>query len=169
VAYTTGTDLDDDHKEIHLSTSYVAAIAANKARFAAEMRGVLVHEMVHCWQWAAGGSAPGGLIEGIADWVRLRAGLAPPHWKQVWKDCEWDSGYDKTGYFLDWCEETCGEGTVRRINMALKEGTYEEKAFWMGCCKKSVKDLWKGYGEDMEKKQKKGGEHGGEKEKSKEK
>lgn len=29
------------------------------------------------------GTAPGGLIEGIADYVRLRSGLAPPHWRPV--------------------------------------------------------------------------------------
>ncbi|CAI0445498.1 unnamed protein product [Linum tenue] len=37
--------------------------------------------MTHVWQWLGGGQgdiAPGGLIEGIADFVRLRAGLAPP-------------------------------------------------------------------------------------------
>lgn len=37
--------------------------------------GVCVHEMVHCWQWNAKGTCPGGLIEGIADYVRLRSGL----------------------------------------------------------------------------------------------
>lgn len=42
----------------------------------------MVHEMVHCWQRNAHGTAPGGLIEGIADWVRLKAGLVPPHWKR---------------------------------------------------------------------------------------
>ena len=155
VAYTNGTELDDDHKEIHLSTSYISKV--DKTRLAAEMRGVLVHEMVHCWQWQAEGSAPGGLIEGIADWVRLRAGLAPPHWKRVWKGCEWDAGYDKTGFFLEWLEETVGEGTVRKINLTLRKGTYKEETFWMGCCKHHVKELWKRYGDDMEKK--KGGGH----------
>lgn len=46
-----------------------------------EIKGVLVHEMVHTMQFNGKGTCPGGLIEGIADWVRLRAGLSPPHWK----------------------------------------------------------------------------------------
>jgi hypothetical protein len=150
VAYTTGTELDDDHKEIHLSSNYIAR--TDRLRLAAEMRGVLVHEMVHCWQWAAQGTAPGGLVEGMADWVRLRARLGPPHWKRVWRGCTWDAGYEKTGYFLDWLEETEGEGTVRRINMALREGGYEHEGFWIGCCRQSVESLWKRYGDAMERK-----------------
>ncbi|KAL9057092.1 MAG: hypothetical protein Q9162_002526 [Coniocarpon cinnabarinum] len=72
VAYTTGMRLDNDHKEIHLSTKHAAKMADND--YAYEIRGVIVHEMVHCWQWNGAPDedrgAPGGLIEGIADWVR---------------------------------------------------------------------------------------------------
>ncbi|KAF2668198.1 BSP-domain-containing protein [Microthyrium microscopicum] len=152
VAYTTGSDLDNDHKEIHLSTDYVAAIPS--AHRANEIRGVLVHEMVHCWQWNAGGTAPGGLIEGIADWVRLKAGYAPGHWKRVWKDCKWDDGYEKTGYFLDFLESEVGEGTVRKINGSLQEGRYHEERFWKDCCGHSVGKLWEKYGECMKKESK---------------
>jgi hypothetical protein len=37
---------------------------------------------VHCYQWDAEGTCPGGLIEGVADWVRLNCDLSPPHWKK---------------------------------------------------------------------------------------
>ncbi|KAI0478628.1 plant basic secretory protein [Xylariaceae sp. FL0804] len=80
VAYTTGSDLDNDHKEVHFSLRHVAAQSA--ARRAGEVAGVVVHEFVHCFQYNGLGAAPGGLIEGVADWVRLRAGLDPPHWKR---------------------------------------------------------------------------------------
>lgn len=63
VAYTKGSDLDDDHKEIHFSTRH---ILNSKARAADEIRGVVTHEMVHCFQYNAKGTCPGGLIEGIA-------------------------------------------------------------------------------------------------------
>jgi len=59
-----------------------------QARARREINGVLVHELVHALQYSGKDSCPGGLIEGIADWVRLQAGLAPPHWKekpQNWK------------------------------------------------------------------------------------
>ena len=63
VAYTKGSELDDDHKEIHFSVRH---IANNKDRVKGEVMGVLVHEMVHCFQYNAKGTCPGGLIEGVA-------------------------------------------------------------------------------------------------------
>lgn len=149
VAYTTGTDLDADHKEIHLSLSYVRAQAAAPR---AELLGVLCHELVHCFQWDACGTCPGGLIEGIADWVRLRAGLGAKHWRQE-ADGNWDAGYQHTGYFLEYLEQRFGEGTVRRINGRLGEGEYDEKKLFQDCCGgHSVDQLWKDYGDDLKKK-----------------
>lgn len=47
VAYTTGSDLDSDHKEIHFSLRYIAGINP-ASRQAHEITGVIVHELVHC-------------------------------------------------------------------------------------------------------------------------
>ena len=142
VAYTTGSDLDDEHKEIHFSLDYINGIPS--ARQKEEIQGVLVHEMVHCWQWNAKGTAPVGLIEGIADFVRLEAGLSPPHWKKE-TGGQWDAGYQHTGYFLEWIEHTLGEGSVRKINDALKDSTYEEDEFWKPLFGKTVGLLWEEY------------------------
>ncbi|KAE8148925.1 peptidase of plants and bacteria-domain-containing protein [Aspergillus avenaceus] len=71
VAYTTGTDSD---KEIHFSLSYIQN-TTKLANPKAEILGVLLHELVHCYQHTAPkgrGSVPnppGGLIEGIADFI----------------------------------------------------------------------------------------------------
>ncbi|KAL2259404.1 hypothetical protein VTK26DRAFT_6931 [Humicola hyalothermophila] len=81
VAYTTGTSLDNDHKEIHFSLRYINAIHP-PSRLTAEITGVLTHEVVHCYQWNALHTCPRGLIEGVADWVRLNCNLSPPHWKR---------------------------------------------------------------------------------------
>ncbi|KAL8807713.1 MAG: hypothetical protein Q9182_000524 [Xanthomendoza sp. 2 TL-2023] len=145
VAYTTGSELDSDHKEIHLSLDYIAKIPSEpRSRRRHEIQGVLVHEMVHCWQWNGHGTAPGGLIEGMADFVRLRAGLSPPHWKKEKKE-HWDTGYQHTGYFLDWIEKIYGEGSVRRINEALMNKRYDEETFWTGLFGMQVKELWDEY------------------------
>jgi hypothetical protein len=162
VAYTSGLDLDHDHKEIHLSTNYMEFVPESRQK--EEIMGVLVHEMVHCWQHSGLGKAPQGLIEGVADWVRLKAGYAPPHWKRH-TDCDWDAGYERTGYFLEWLEEGYGADVVRRINEAMRECEYDADKVWHGCCGgKGVRELWEAYkktvdGRCEEKETKKGEEN----------
>ncbi|KAI0021225.1 plant basic secretory protein [Xylariomycetidae sp. FL0641] len=149
VAYTTGTDLDPLHKEVHLSLSYVAGVEP-PARRAAEVAGVVLHELVHCFQHSAPG-APSGLVEGVADFVRLRCGLAPPHWRRPGPHHEdlparWDAGYQHTAYFLRYLETRFGAGTVRRLNEALRTAPrYEERAFWTGLLGWPVGRLWEDY------------------------
>lgn len=147
VAYTTGRDLDDDHKEIHLSTRYISHVPESRQK--EEIMGVLVHEMVHCWQHSGLGSAPVGLTEGVADWVRLKAGYAPPHWKRH-SDCDWDAGYERTGYFLEWLEKEHGADVVRRLNDGLKGCKYDAHSLWHDCCGKGVKHLWQEYKKSLE-------------------
>lgn len=144
VAYTTGSELDNDHKEIHFSLRYIAGVKP-KERLADELKGVILHELVHCFQHNGFGTCPGGLIEGVADWVRLRAGLAPPHWKRH-AEGDWDAGYERTAYFLEYLESRFGEGTVRRLNEKLRTQRYEEKPFWTEILGRSVQDLWTDYG-----------------------
>lgn len=95
------------------------------------------------------------------DYVRLRDGYAPPHWKRQAGD-SWDSGYERTGfsfstcriiftsshpwtgYFLDWIEDRYGDGTIREINLALKETDYDVEIF-REATGRSVKKLWRKY------------------------
>lgn len=104
--------------------------------------------MVHCFQHNCHGGAPGGLIEGIADYVRLKAGLAPPHWHKgsTAKDRgeKWDEGYQRTAWFLEWLEDEHGTGTVSRINAAMRE-RYDEEKFWEGLFGEKVQTLWQRY------------------------
>ncbi|EAW07561.1 basic secretory family protein [Aspergillus clavatus NRRL 1] len=178
VAYTTGTDLDDDHKEIHLSLSYIATSTAKHPRPAAEaeITGVLTHELVHCYQHTSPRGAasesdsdsdpaprpPGGLIEGIANFVRLRAGLEPPHWKRPASAKErpdkWDQGYQHTAYFLAWLEDVrVGKGAVGMLNDRLLRVGYvgedaesDKQGFWKGLFGKSIAELWEEYGEYLD-------------------
>ncbi|KAJ5291619.1 hypothetical protein N7478_000870 [Penicillium angulare] len=171
VAYTTGTELDNDHKEIHLSLPYIQHCTSSKnSNPLHELHGVLTHELVHCYQHTAppfagdGGrkipGPPGGLIEGIADFVRLKAGLAPPHWKKPQsagdRADKWDAGYEKTGYFLAWIEDVwAGRGAIGMVNDRLLrvgylgEGDDKEEAqpgFWESLFRIGVADLWEEYG-----------------------
>lgn len=148
VAYTTGSDLDNDHKEIHFSLDYIQnAIGSERRKH--EIMGVLTHEMVHCYQYNGFHTCPGGLIEGIADWVRLNADLSPPHWKQD-AGGKWDAGYQHTGYFLEYLENRFGKGTIRRLNEKLRIERYEEKRFWTELCGRPVEQLWKDYSESLQ-------------------
>lgn len=147
VAYTVGTELDNDHKEIHFSLEYIDGIAAERKE--AEIMGVLTHEMVHCYQYNAYGTCPGGLIEGIADWVRLHAELSPPHWKKE-AGGKWDAGYQHTGYFLEYLEKRFGEGLVRRLNEKLRIERYEEKRFWTELAGRPVEQLWNDYSQTLD-------------------
>lgn len=152
VAYTTGADIDNDHKEIHLSLSYLNHVASQKPGYSprTEILGVVCHELVHCFQWNARGTCNGGLIEGIADWVRLNAGFIPPHWKKE-AGKSWDTGYQNTGYFLDWIEKTRGTGSVYIINQALCHKKYDNDTFWKDLFDQSVDSLWKEYVESLKK------------------
>ena len=147
VAYTTGLDIDDDHKEIHISTKYIEHVPESRQK--EEINGVLVHEMVHCWQYHGGNTAPGGLTEGVADWVRLKAGYAPPHWRRR-GDCDWDAGYERTAYFLEWLEREHGDDVVRKINQTLRGRKYDAEKLWHDCCGKSIEKLWESYKESLE-------------------
>ncbi|KAG9247778.1 plant basic secretory protein [Calycina marina] len=153
VAYTTGSELDSDHKEIHFSLDYIHKSVA-PALLAHEIMGVLTHEMVHCYQYNALGTCPGGLIEGIADWVRLNSGLSPPHWKREGTG-KWDAGYQHTGYFLDYLEKRYGEGLVRKLNEKLRIERYKEKHFWTELCGRPVEQLWCDYRQKLEEESKK--------------
>ncbi|KAH8759346.1 peptidase of plants and bacteria-domain-containing protein [Diaporthe sp. PMI_573] len=162
VAYTKGMDLDGDHKEIHLSMGYVKGIrraptpsaptttptptaGSGDIAGAYEIEGVLVHELVHCFQYNGRGRCPGGLVEGIADWVRLSARLGAPHWSRGTVPERWDQGYERTAYFLDWLEGRFGRGTVRRMNEALRVREYKQSEFWTGLFGHDVDVLWKEY------------------------
>ena len=93
-------------------------------------------------------------FRGIADFVRLRAGLAPPHWRGPKGELgsKWDEGYQKTAYFLDWLERQYGAGIVGKINEKMRLAKYEEKTFWEGLFGDGydIDTLYKKYRADLE-------------------
>ncbi|KAK2461531.1 hypothetical protein APHAL10511_005994 [Amanita phalloides] len=146
LAHTCGSE---KHKEIHFSLDYIQSLSPAIA--SAEMEGVIVHEVVHCFQYNAHGTCPGGLIEGIADFVRLRANLAPPHWSKI-TNGNWDAGYEKTGYFLDWIENrqsnAIGLSFVKDLNLAMKDCKFDASVF-QDLTGSPLNKLWKLYSKDV--------------------
>jgi len=132
VAYTS-------NDEIHLSAEYVANYQGDVKT---EITGVLYHEMTHVWQWNGNNAAPSGLIEGIADYVRLTANLAPSHWVKPGEGDKWDQGYDVTAYFLQYCD-TVTSGFVAKMNSKLRDGW--DLGFFNDLTGKSVDELWSDY------------------------
>jgi hypothetical protein len=77
-----------------------------------EFKGVLLHELTHALQHDGFGSTPSWFTESIADWIRLRNGLGPRHWKRCGegdREKGWETGYDVGAWFLDWL---VGDGVV---------------------------------------------------------
>ncbi|KAK7308193.1 hypothetical protein VNO77_41793 [Canavalia gladiata] len=132
VAYAT-------NNEIHLSARYVGSYSGNVKK---EITGVLFHEMTHIWQWNGNGQTPGGLIEGIADFVRLKAGYAPSHWVKQGQGQRWDQGYDVTAYFLDYCN-TLKSGFVAQLNKKMRDGYSSQ--YFVQLLGKNVDQLWNDY------------------------
>ncbi|TGZ83797.1 BSP-domain-containing protein [Ascodesmis nigricans] len=141
VAYTSGTN-NPGEKEIHFSSDYIASLP--ESRVADEILGVIRHEMVHVFQHNGSGTAPGGLIEGIADWIRMKDGFINPNWKRGGK--KWDDGYQNTAYFLDWVEQTeeNAKELVRRINWRLGDMKWDNR-WWEDLVGVPVDELWDRY------------------------
>jgi hypothetical protein len=112
---------------VMISTNHLAAVAAAGGDVAAEIKGILLHEMTHMYQHddkAPGeGSYPnlGNVIEGVGDFVRIRAGWPPKNAKPS-KTGTWDdAGYWKPAFFLLWIDVTFPD-FLYRMNLSMKAG-----------------------------------------------
>ncbi|XP_031481272.1 uncharacterized protein LOC116251255 [Nymphaea colorata] len=132
VAFTSGN-------QIHLSARYIAAYSGDVRR---EITGVLYHEPTHVWQWDGKGQAPGWVIEGVADYVRLKAGFVPPQWVKPGEGNNWDERSDVTARFFDYCNGL-KDGFVAELNGKMKDG-YNGR-FFADILGKSLNQLWSDY------------------------
>ncbi|KFK39998.1 hypothetical protein AALP_AA3G316800 [Arabis alpina] len=127
--------------EIHFNAGYLAGVSGDVKR---EFTGVVYHEVVHSLQWfgTSASRVPGGLIEGIADYVRLKAGYNPAHWVGPGRGDRWDQGYDVTARFLDYCNGL-RNGFVAELNKKMRNG-YNDN-FFVELLGKNVNQLWREY------------------------
>ena len=77
------------------------------------------------------------------DFVRLHAGYKPPHWKAGTGD-KWDAGYESTAYMLEWIDAKYGFGTVRNLNLTMRDREYEDRMF-KELTGRKISSLWKDY------------------------
>jgi|SRR6478609_2664992 len=110
-------------KTVHISSKYIASVQAEKKM--SELDGVTCHELVHAFQYDGDHTAPHGFIEGLADFYRIKVGLAAKHWNPTALGASWDAGYEKTGYFLLWLDLTF-PGSVNKLNLHLKNHRWYE-------------------------------------------
>ncbi|KAL5855436.1 hypothetical protein ACOSQ4_005238 [Xanthoceras sorbifolium] len=126
---------------IYLSSDYIENYSGDVR---IEVIGILYHETSHVWQWTGNSdSTPQGLIEGIADYIRLKAGWAPMHWAKRGSGSRWDDGYEITAYFLEYCNGL-RDGFVAEINSLMEYMNYSDD-FFVQLLGKSVDDLWNDY------------------------
>lgn len=150
VAYTT--DAPSHSKEIHFSVEYFEGVYKNAnrnlRRLRDEIRGVLVHEMVHVLQYSGKNTAPGWFIEGLADFIRLRAELSPPHWFKR-RGGSWTDSYSTAAYFLDWVDTTVKPGFLKQMNVSLASNEWQNDIF-QRFTSRSIDGLWNEYQESIQ-------------------
>lgn len=131
------------HKAIHFSADYIEKLP--EERIQEELLGVILHEMVHCFQYDGAGSVPSGVIEGIADYVRMKGELAPPHWATQRMADRWDAGYATTAYFLDFLCIAVLPDLIPLLNSSLATAQWNDGKLLRDMLGVDVEEVWKGY------------------------
>ncbi|XP_021816073.1 uncharacterized protein LOC110758506 [Prunus avium] len=127
--------------EIHVGAKYIEGITGD---IKTEFNGVLYHEMTHIWQNHGNHQAPNGLIEGIADFVRLKANYVPHNWAKPGEGLSWKQGSSVTARFLDYCNGLHQQqGFVAELNKKMRDG-YSDN-FFHELLGKTVDQLWTDY------------------------
>ncbi|MBN8247059.1 MAG: hypothetical protein J0L84_06400 [Verrucomicrobia bacterium] len=139
----------------------VAAASGAEIRIAADWvkehpedaRGVVIHELVHVVQ-AYPENREGWITEGIADYLRCAVFEGRPlrEFPRPSGESPYRDGYKPAAGFLFWLESTRAPGTVRRLNAALRNGTYGTNTFREIAGAEST-DLWRAYCEALERPQ----------------
>ncbi|KAI5081460.1 hypothetical protein GOP47_0004643 [Adiantum capillus-veneris] len=138
----TEEDGSNESAIVHLSQSYVGTYADEDVE--TEVKGVLYREMARVWQWSGQGSAQGKSVrDGIADYVRLLAGLASSRWVKPGQGDRWDQGDDVTAYFLQYCESQ-QPGFVASLNAKMASGRWDA-SYFQELTGQSVDQLWTNY------------------------
>jgi hypothetical protein len=148
VAWKSGDGADIT---VMISTDHMQNVHDDGRDLEKEIKGILFHEMTHMYQHDDS-DADGvdiGLIEGIADFVRILAGYTPegagPN-----PGGSWDDGYTTTAFFLIWVDEQYPD-SVYRINLTMDstDGQDWSEESFRDITGKSVDELWDDYADSF--------------------
>ncbi len=107
---------------------------------------VVTHEVMHIIQGYPSYN-PWWLVEGIADYVRYKYGVANAEggWSlpAVTSNQKYNNGYRITARFLVWCEKK-KTGSVKQFDSALRSNNYTPQ-LWNSIFEKNVDNLWDEY------------------------
>ncbi|KAL3814278.1 hypothetical protein ACJIZ3_015546 [Penstemon smallii] len=108
---------------------------------------LMYHEMTHIFQWFGSGieksTAPGGLTEGVADYVMIKSGFYDPDaTEKPGSGQRWDEGYGVTAWFLIYCDGL-RRGFTAELNNKMRY-SYSDELF-VDLLGKSVDELWRDY------------------------
>ena len=139
--------------EIHLSSKYITSILSHYGIDDAknELEGVIRHEMVHAVQSNGFSTLPVGLVEGIADYFRLKGGYPSVNWKdKPKKGGKWQNGYAECAYFLAWVESTkMKDHLVVKLNQALLSEIWGNE-IWKELAGADIDELFKEFNETLQ-------------------
>jgi hypothetical protein len=117
-----------------------------------EVRGILSHEGTHGYQWAPkncgsydGSSVFWAFIEGEADAVRAElTNWTPP--RHPIKGGSWMDGYNRTGFFLAWCQDHKKPTFLIELNHAARDmATFTWDAAFQQILGQGVQQTWDEY------------------------
>ena len=109
---------------------------------------VVTHEAMHIVQDYRGGSGPGWITEGIADYVRYKMGVnnEASGWKlpDYTVKQNFDNSYRVTARFFVWIEKKHDKKFVKKLDKAMREHTYTAD-FTKNETGKTFEELWSEY------------------------
>ncbi|KAK6159291.1 hypothetical protein DH2020_006605 [Rehmannia glutinosa] len=111
---------------IYISAMGIQSFPPGQARF--EFTSLMYHETTHIFQWSGQGTAPGGLTEGVADYIMVKSKYYDPgSYTKPGEGNKWDEGYGVTARFLEYCDGL-RDGFTADLNNKMRE-VYKDEYF----------------------------------------
>ena len=127
-----------DHVTLLMSKDYDGVAEAGGGRIRGSVayfkrhkkdQGAMIHETVHVIQRYRSRRNPSWLVEGVADYLRCffyEPGQVRPVNPETAK---YNQSYQVTATFLDYVARTHDKDLVKKLNKAMREGTYDKAMF----------------------------------------